>query len=84
MLLGGVRYVGELEESICLAVVKHIHGETRDCDRMIRPMKLVCNESVQTVQKKPRVQSPSVFNVAAIKIQNQDESEVFGFYLNID
>lgn len=77
--------MGELEESICLAVVKHIHGETTDCDRMIRRIILVCNESVQTVQKKKnRVQSPSVFAVAAIKIQNQDESEVFGFYLNID
>lgn len=77
--------MGELEESICLAVVKHIHGETTDCDRMIRRIILVCNESVvQTVQKKNRVQSPSVFTVVAIKIQNQDESEVFGFYLNID
>lgn len=44
--------MGELEESICLAVVKHIHGETTDCDRLIRRIILVCNESVQTVQKK--------------------------------
>lgn len=43
---------------------------------------LVCNVSMQAV-KRNRVQSPSVFTVVAIKIQNQDESEVFGFYLNL-